>query len=154
MKNILPLISLILLFANCSSDDDNGAFAELSENRVLWRSQQITDYSWNERIFCFCAGPLEWDVFVVNTEKDSVDFDTVGIPPEDMAEVREYVFNNAHTVEAAFDKIEELLSRDVASLVVSYDATYGFPTSISVDYILNAVDDEITYRFTEFEISD
>ena len=152
MKKFVLLVSLLIVFVSCSSDDE-GSLDELSKNRRLWQSHQIIDYSWNERISCFCAGPLERDVFVVDLIKDSVAFDETGYDPEYLEELREIVFNSAHTVEDAFDLAEELLNREVAFLEIQYDEIYGFPAIISVDYVENIADDEIAYIYTDFEIT-
>lgn len=150
MKRVLFLIVCILIFLSCSSDD-NDFDDELNKNRQLWQSKQITDYKWNERISCFCAGPLERSVYVVNLVKDKVEFDETGYDPEFLEEIREYVFNSSHTIEDAFDLAEDLLNRDVAFLEIEYDEVYGFPTLISVDYEENIADDEIAYIYTNFE---
>jgi len=152
MKKLVFLLVLTLVFVSCSSDDE-GSLDELTKNRQLWQSKQIDDYRWSERISCFCAGPLERDVFVVNLIKDSVAFDETGYDPEYLKELREYVFNSAHTVEDAFNLAEDLLNREVAFLEIEYDETYGFPKIISVDYVENIADDEIAYIYTNFERS-
>jgi hypothetical protein len=41
---------------------------------------------------------------------------------------------------------------DADEVLVTYDATYGFPTSISIDQIKEAVDDEISYQVENFEV--
>jgi len=63
--------------------------------------------------------------------KDSIDFDESTISPE----------------------VEELMKNDVASVEIEYDKTYGFPTLISIDYIKDAIDDEVTYMYSDFEIT-
>ena len=152
MKRLVFLLSIVLIFGSCNSDDDS-SLDELNKNRQLWQSQQIENYKWSERISCFCAGPLERDVFVLNHIKDSVSFDETGIPPENLEDLREYIFNSSHTIEDAFDLIEELLNRETFFLLIEYDEVYGFPTLISVDYQENVADDEIAYIYTNFEMT-
>ncbi|NNC69868.1 MAG: hypothetical protein HKN90_03495 [Flavobacteriaceae bacterium] len=151
MKKLVFLFSLFLVFVSCSLDDE-GALDELNKNRRLWQSYQIKDYTWNQHISCFCAGPRERDVFVVNLIKDSVAFDETGFDPEYIEEIREIVFNSSHTIEDAFNLADDLLNREVAFLEIEYDKIYGFPTLISVDYVENIADDEITHIYTNFEI--
>jgi len=146
-KIFLPLI-FIFAFISCSSDDD--FTDELNANRLLWQSSQIKDYTLNERISCFCGGLLSWDVFVLNSIKDRVEFDETQLPSN---QIYDDIFNNSRTVEESFDFIESLLSQNVASLNVEYDDVYGFPNHISIDYVANAVDDEISYIYTSFEIT-
>ena len=151
MKRFLYFLALALVFSSCNSDDS--VLDELTKNRQLWQSHQIEDYSWNERISCFCAGPLERDIFVVNLIKEKVDFDETGYDPEYLEELREFVFNSAKTIDDAFDLVEVLLSREVAQLEIQYDEVYGFPTLISVDYEEQIADDEIAYIYTDFRIT-
>jgi len=149
VQKISLSIFSILLFISCSSED-NSLMIDLNANRQLWQSSQIESYKWVESISCEWGGPLLRDIFVVNNKKDRVDFDESllfeGLTDED-------IFNAARTIDEAFDFIESLLSQNVASLNVEYDEIYGFPTIISVDYDIDFVDDEVLYRYTNFEIS-
>jgi len=143
------LISIFVSFASCDSDDDM-ILDELNENRRLWDAAQVKDYSMNERLSCFCGGVLEKVIFVVDNEKDTVVFDE-SLLFEGYTYVD--VLNGSKSIEEAFDFIEELSARDLASLVVEYDETYGYPTLISIDYNKDYVDDEIAYYYTNFEIT-
>lgn len=137
-------------FISCSSDDEfSGEKRDLSQARQLWDNAQIENYKWTEILSCECGGPLLRDIFVVNNIKNRVDFDESllfeGYTSED-------VFNASKTVEESFDFIVNLINQNVASLEVEYDAIYGFPTIISIDYDVDFVDDEILYRYINFEI--
>lgn len=145
------LISLLFIcfFISCSSDDEfSGEKRELSQARQKWNSAQIQNYNMNERISCFCGGLLEWDVFVKNGIKDKVEYD------ESQAYGQTYddIFDQARTIDDVFDFLESLLNRELASLTVEYNETYGFPNLISIDYAENIADDEIAYLYTDFEI--
>jgi len=149
LSKISMLLLIISALISCSSNDDV-VITELGKNRQLWISSQIENYSMNERISCFCAGLLEWDVFVENGEKVSVEFDETNLPPD---QTSQDVLDNARTIEDAFALIEGLTTQNVASLVVEYNETYGFPTLISVDFDLNIADDEIAYIYSNFIIT-
>ena len=41
---------------------------------------------------------------------------------------------------------------DAEEIQISYDATYGFPNSIAIDYIKEAVDDELSLQVSDFEV--
>ncbi len=152
ISRLVTLLFCAFVFVSCNTDDDND-LRELNTNRQLWESSQVKSYSWNERLSCFCAGILERDIFVINDIKDRVEYDDSGLPPEvNRDELYESIFNQSKTVEEAFDFIESLLNQDVASLLIEYDAVYGFPKVISIDYIENAIDDEIGYIYTDFKI--
>ncbi|WP_456441646.1 DUF6174 domain-containing protein [Psychroserpens sp.] len=145
-KVILPLVC-ICVFISCSSDDD--FTDELNANRQLWQSSQLKNYSINERLSCFCGGLLEWNLYVKDGVKDNVVFDESQLLPN---QTHDDVLNNAKKVEEAFNFIGDLLNQNVASLLIEYDAEYGFPTLISIDYNADFVDDEIAYTYTNFEV--
>jgi transposase len=56
------------------------------------------------------------------------------------------------TIEGLFAIIESARSRNAARLNATYDPVRGFPTSISIDYIALAVDDEISYTIRDFHV--
>jgi len=140
------------LFISCASDDD--IFKEiraLNETRSTWQRSQLKNYRINERISCFCGGLLEWDVYVKEGAKERVEFDELHLPSH---QTYNDIFDNAKTVEDAFDFIEELIYQNVASLLVEYNNEYGFPSLISIDYYADTTDDEIGYLYTDFELID
>ena len=49
------------------------------------------------------------------------------------------------TVPELFDVVEEALDDDAERIIVSYDALFGYPTSIYVDRISDVLNDELGY---------
>ncbi len=149
MKKILILSGLVFFLLACSPDDDI-LLNELNANRQIWESNQIENYSWTETLSCECGGPLLRTIIVVNNIKDTVVFDESllfeGYTYED-------VFKASNTIQESFDFIESLSNQNVASLFVQYDEIYGFPTIISVNYDEDVIDDEILYRYLNFDIT-
>ncbi len=148
------LVALLVVFAlvSCTTDDDT-MLRELAKNRELWEASNIENYSLNQRVSCFCAGPYSWTVFVKGKLKDKVEFDETQLEiGQTYDEIYEDVLNSARTVEEIFEFLERTINKEVASLRVEYNEEYGFPTLISIDYIENAVDDEIGYIYTDFNI--
>ena len=90
---------------------------------------------------------LEWTTKVSNNEKDTIYFNEANLPK---GQTYQMVFDGAKTVEEAFDFIESFDTKKVASFEVEYDEQFGFPKSIAIDHIKNAVDDEITYVYSNF----
>jgi len=154
ISRIFILLFIAVTCTCCNSDDAADVLErELKANRQLWESSQVKNYSWNERLSCFCGGILERDIFVVNAVKDRVEYDDSNVSPQvDRDELYASIFNQSKTVDEAFDFIESLLNQDVASLLIEYDVVHGFPKLISIDYIENAIDDEIGYIYTDFNV--
>jgi len=46
--------------------------------------------------------------------------------------------------------IEDAIEDDTGDLIIDYGPGSGFPKKIDVDFLLNAVDDEITYTISGF----
>ena len=54
------------------------------------------------------------------------------------------------SMEGVFDLIEDALDRDAGRIEVTYDSRYGYPFDATIDYIRNAVDDELSFRVRAF----
>lgn len=55
------------------------------------------------------------------------------------------------SIDGLFERIDDARRRRAASVDVTYDHAFGFPTAISIDYDRVMVDDELTYRATDFQ---
>lgn len=149
---IIKLLSLILIVsAFYSCDDHQNQITELSKNRQLWESKQISSYIINESLSCYCGGVLDWELRVEDEIKIAVNFDESQLPS---SETYETILERARTINNIFDFIESLENQDTESLEVQYNSTYGFPISISVDYNRQVADDEFYYSFTNFNLLD
>ena len=150
MKKILIFKFALLVLISCSAVDDIAEKQrELNQARQLWQSQQVENYKWNERLSCFCAGVLEWDLFVKDNLKEKVEFDEINLH---QGQTYDDILEKAKTVEEAFDFIETLLSKEIASLIIEYDDQYGFPTEVNIDFDFQIADDETVYLYKGFEI--
>jgi len=54
-------------------------------------------------------------------------------------------------VPGLFDLLEDA-NRQGATINVSFDQQYGFPTSAFIDYIKTAIDDELSLRISDFDL--
>ena len=150
MKKFLIFNVALLVLISCSSVDDiTEKQRELNQARQLWQSQQVENYKWNERLSCFCAGVLEWDLFVKDNLKEKVEFDEINLH---QGQTYDNILEKAKTVEEAFGFIETLLSKEIASLIIEYDDQYGFPTEVNIDFDFQIADDETVYLYKGFEI--
>ena len=118
--------------------------AALDDAREKWRSQGIDSYRITVRESCFCpielGGPFV--VTVVRGQITSVAYTGEGtdVVPHERIPL---------TVDELFATVETA-AREAAKVEAEYDPTYGFPATIFVDRIQNAVDDEVYYSATEF----
>ncbi|MCI0435794.1 MAG: DUF6174 domain-containing protein [Gemmatimonadetes bacterium] len=140
----LALAAVVVMApAACTSTgpDEGGDRQALEAARALWRSQRYDSYEFVEQRLCFCGGGIEPATVVVrNGARISVTVVATGEPiPEQFSQY--YL-----TVEELFDFILDAWDRDAHEVEVTYHATLGYPTSIDVDYLENAIDEEMSYR--------
>lgn len=132
------LITLVactgLVEQNSAADDEFYSYLQ------KWRLAAIENYDMHYQPLCYClpehqrriylqvrSGQIVSAVYADNKERldPSVDYDL-------------------KSVSDLFDLIDEAMAKPAAELVVSYDDSLGYPTSIYIDYYARMVDDEIT----------
>jgi hypothetical protein len=109
---------------------------DLLSNRARWRAQHLDDYTFEYSRYCFCGMDVTSVLVVV---RDGV---VVAATNPDDSPVR-YSLSLLPTVNDLFDAIDRAARSNPDFIEVTYDASRGYPTSISVDYKYQVADDEI-----------
>jgi Family of unknown function (DUF6174) len=137
----------MLLFAvgcgitDTESEDDE---TDLQTAEQRWVRSGVQDYQIVVRHLCFCGYVRPVRLTVRSGSIVSrVDAETGEPVPSHGSHIG--------AVPDLFDIVREAIERDAHSLSVTYDATYGFPTQINIDYIGNAVDDELQVSASQFQ---
>jgi hypothetical protein len=60
-------------------------------------------------------------------------------------------FSRYATIDRVFDILKAGLDGEAEKTTVTYDPTHGFPNEIHFDYIIAAMDDELSLGVSEFE---
>jgi hypothetical protein len=119
------------------------------EARQAWVALQVREYRYHFRRFCFCFGPPGDAIVHVRDGKviKVEELSSPRLPPEAvMGDPSLYP-----TIEGLFDLLDQFV-RDGADVIqFSLDPQFGFPTTISVDRLLGAIDDEVAYSASEFQ---
>ncbi len=104
-----------------------------------WNSDRPTNYQFMFERICFCP-PADPVLVIVNGQQI--------VSQVDSAE-----WAAPLTVDEIFDETLKALN-SAESLVthVEFERDLGYPISVSIDQIVGAVDDEVSYRLTEFRI--
>ena len=110
-------------------------------------SKAIEAYQFTQSISCFCA--LEYTRAKVLRVQDKV-----LIAVDGQTNFEEISSNAYLTVEEAFAYIEHRLAEDHFDFSIDYHKDYGFPQQFYFDRSEMTADDEISYRFTAFEVVD
>ena len=135
---------LALALSACGSNPFSPT-EELDDAREKWDRQGIDSYSFTIREICFCPIELGGPFRVVVRDGRPVSITRV--------ETGEAAAPEGHvpvTIDQLFAITREAM-READEVEVDYDPTYGFPASVRIDRIENAVDDEVYYEATDFQ---
>jgi hypothetical protein len=121
---------------------------DLSRNRRLWDAQQVDDYRYVARRNCFC--PMEVVSPVVVEVRDG---EIASIHYQESGEPVAVTYAGLWLpMEGVFDIIQDAIDQEAVEVNVGYDAEFGFPRQIGIDYSENVVDEELGYIVEEFQL--
>jgi hypothetical protein len=135
---------LFLSLMACHENRHNDTQRELNNSIAKWQQQQITNYLFTSEISCFCI-PSDSVVNVVESGQIVSGYYTGSGQPLSADELV-----SQRTIQGYFDFIQQAIDEDAYSIEVTYDANYGFPRVITIDYDQNMADEEIGYRVSGF----
>ena len=141
-------VTLGLLCVACSVTPLEQQQDTLAGAQARWRAAAIPNYSFELQHACFCA-PIVTRPVTVTVRQSAwtmltyVDDGTVA----DTALFRDFL-----TMDRVVAFLRGTLERHPASLTASYDAQFGYPTEVYIDYIANAADDELSLRLPVLRI--
>jgi hypothetical protein len=135
-----------LVMAGCGTitGGNDEASDALQAAEARWSRQGVSDYQVVVRYLCFCAytRPVRLTVRFGNVIS-RVDAETGEPVPAFGQHVRD--------IAGLFDLIRDAIQRDAHKVDVTYDRTYGYPTRIDLDYLVNAADDELEVTVSQFQ---
>lgn len=127
------------VLAACGSSPLELSRSTLEVQRGRWIAQGIEDYTFEYHQQCECAPAFSQPALVEVRGGRVVDVEYVGsgegVDPEAVA-----LFP---TIDDLFERIDDAIHMEAASLVVSYDQALGYPKAIEIDYDMEVVDDEV-----------
>ena len=129
-------LSAVLLLAACGSDSPTAPVNHLGEQRALWASQDLTDYTFDVTKVCYwlCMG----DVRV--TVKDGVITGVTELASEVARDPDTF-----RTINGLFDLVQDAYNRNAHEVHVEFDPSRGYPTQIGIDYVRMIADDEMDF---------
>jgi hypothetical protein len=140
------LITLAFLLAACSAGG-----SELSRNQQKWDDANISHYRFELNIGCFC--PFRSQMPLAVEVRDDQIISMIGADGTIILDTDpNYAFYSEYaTIDSLFTKLGSDSIQKADQVAVKYDSTYGFPTEINIDFIKNAVDDELYLGASGFE---
>ncbi len=141
------LLAFPLALLACESATGPDPQAQLVTARGLWQAHGSGWYTFKLSRACFCV--LSGREIEISVENGSVVWAqyTDSKNPVEAAWI-----SYLQTIPDLFDKIEDAITRKAASLSVSYDPVYGYPTKITIDYSATVADDEETYTASDLTL--
>jgi hypothetical protein len=128
-------LTAVLLLAACG-DSTTAPVNRLGEQRALWASQGLADYTFDVKKVCECL--FVGDVRV--TVKDGVITGVTELASEVARDPETF-----RTIDGLFDLVQDAYDRDAHEVQVEFDPGRGYPTRIWIDYVLMIADEEIGF---------
>jgi len=106
-----------------------------------WQKVNASHYIYTLQRSCFCPPESRKPMRIrVNNNKIKL----VLLVPENIEKPTN--FTGAKTVDELFTLIEQAMQRKAASIKVSYDPRFGYPSNITIDYDKRMADEEVYYK--------
>ena len=143
-KLLLPV--LVFMLAACSLGG-----SEVSRNQQKWTDANITHYRFELSIGCFCAFRNQMPLTIEVLNGEVVSMTGVDGSVVEKTDTNYEYYSKYATIDRLFAELKADLGGKADEVTVTYDATYGFPSTINIDFIKNAVDDELYLSASSFE---
>lgn len=152
MRKLLVLLTFFALaVAACSgAAQAGGSQTEAERNLEKWRDANVTHYRYNLNIGCFCVFSQDMPLVIEVMDGKVVSMEHESGKEIDPANLE--TFNKFSTIDRIFAEVEAGLAGAADEVKVTYDETYGFPVDITLDYLKEAIDDELYLTVSNFEV--
>ena len=121
-------------------DDLSRAQSQLDRNWDRFERSAPLSYSYTVRVDCECPRDVTRPV-TVWVDRGSVEY----LLYEDDGRPVPFSYSNSFpSVEQLFDAIQDGIDRRADYIDVEYDPTYGYPTSVYIDYDRRVADEELS----------
>jgi hypothetical protein len=117
----------------------------LDRNAELWASTQPAHYSFFLERLCFCGTEVTARVRIV-----VLNGAVISRTYADGRPVPSQWHELFPPMEGVFQILREALDREAFEFEVQYDPDRGYPRTVAIDYVENAVDEELGLRLTGF----
>ncbi len=143
---------LLSTLAGCGlGDDDSFQRQSLAQARTRWDSKDVASYSYILELQCFCAPASELKPVLVTVKNGAVaSLQYWNENPNNRPPAPASIFGAYDTVEELFALVDDAIDRDADVLQVGYDAEYGFPNAVLVDYEAGG-SEQLLFSVTQFK---
>ena len=156
MKKLLVLLTVFaFVLGACSTGAQAGGDppqenqTEIERNKEKWQDANITHYRYKLHLSCFCVFVQDMPLIIEVMDGKVVSMEYQSENPID-ATNRE-LFERYATIDRIFSELEADLAGAADEVTVTYDPTYRFPTQATIDFVKEAIDDELYLTISDFE---
>lgn len=137
----------VIGLAACSSNPLGPDGDALEAARARWAETEPGAYVFQFRRSCFCGPSVLREIRI-----DVIHGVVVAAVHVDDGQPVDEPLSEVPTIDDLFDEIQAALDRDAHELVAAYDENFGYPTNVAIDFILQAVDEEMAFQVTSFDV--
>ena len=141
---LVAVVTATLSLSSC--DGVTSPHSELELARTRWAERGPSDYSMTIQRYCFCGPGITQPATV--TVSRGVIVSRVYVATGDT--VPAGVADAYGDVASLFAFIQSAIDEGAYKVDVQYDADFGFPRTITIDWNKNAADDEVSVSVTNF----
>jgi len=132
-------VTLGIVCAACSLSPFEQQQDDLAVAQARWRTAALLDYSFGFQRVCFCGSSATRPVTITVQQGAWATLTYV----DDGASADTSLFRDFLTMDRVFSFLRRALEGHPAAFVGRYDAQLGYPSEVRIDYIANAIDDEL-----------
>ena len=143
MANLALLLAASLFALGVSTSQANSAAASLAKAEAVWKAHQPRSYEFTISVGCFCP-PSTPPTFRVTDGQPAV----IGVI--DAETQRRY--SDYNTIDELFTALRSAAAAGPHKMIVTYDEKVGYPSVADVDPKKDALDDQFSFKVTNFRI--
>jgi hypothetical protein len=145
MKRVYMALILCTVVLSACSPLSGGV---IDQNRQKWQNSNITHYRFDLSVSCLCSfiQHMPLSIEVENRNLISMSYRD-GTP---LTDYEKGTFGQYDTIDALFIFTKDSIAK-ADEIHVQYDPKYGYPSNVQIDFIKNAVDDEMMLTVDNFE---
>jgi hypothetical protein len=149
MRKLLLVLMTLVLAACTAVGNAMGSQSEIEKNKEKWQDANISHYRYQLFLSCFCAFNEDMPLIieVQDGEVVSMEFQSGNEIDPSLLEL----FDKYATIDGIFSELEADINGAADKVIVEYDPTYGFPTKADIDFVEEAIDDELYLTLSNFE---
>ncbi|KYC38043.1 hypothetical protein WA1_37435 [Scytonema hofmannii PCC 7110] len=147
LSSTTPVLSEPFRRPTQSSAANNLDLRRLRFNQNLWNERNIVNYRYTLSNSCFCIPDARGPVIIEvrNGQTTSITSVETGQPVSNPEFFQQY-----DTIPKLFNVIQDAIKRRAESVNAQYNAKFGYPTQISIDYSAQIADEEVYLTIENF----